>query len=467
MNPRNLRDLRITTLLSLAAILFVATFSVRAAPPQVQLNTSHLPAVPLGTSSADYLGSNACAQCHQDAFAQWRQSLHVKMTTPIAEATVLGDFATGTRFAAHDRAYELGRTAGKPLVKVTYGQGPTESFAVDYTLGAKRYQGYLSKLSDGRIYVMPIFWHIESQQWIDWKEITPIPDGAHDLRQIWNTNCFNCHATNLVQGFDVATKKYDTQWTEMGIGCEACHGPGRKHVAMIELARADPTLKPGGSLDIFSPRNGTPRQSFDTCAYCHGNKQNVFTGFRGGDRYEDYALPFLISAPIPDNDRQGEFWPDGRPNRFNRPQALTLSGCFKSGQAVCTSCHMAHGSPNPFSLKLDITQGRTGDQLCTQCHDSFRPTAISSVDRATTAARLSDQEIERHTYHAAESAGSRCVSCHISDVNWRLLTRRRDHTFEPPVPETTAAFGAPNGCTTCHDDRIARMGGAADGSMVG
>ena len=57
----------------------------------------------------------------------------------------------------------------------------------------------------------------------------------------------------------------------------------------------------------------------------------MFLGFRGGDRYEDYAIPFLISAPIPENDFQGEFWPDGRPNRFNRPQALTLSGCFKAG----------------------------------------------------------------------------------------------------------------------------------------
>ena len=41
----------------------------------------------------------------------------------------------------------------------------------------------------------------------------------------------------------------------------------------------------------------------------------------------------------------------------------------------------------------------------------------------------------------------------MSDVNWRLLNRRRDHTFAPPVPEMTAAFGAPNPCTTCHDDR--------------
>ena len=40
----------------------------------------------------------------------------------------------------------------------------------------------------------------------------------------------------------------------------------------------------------------------------------------------------------------------------------------------------------------------------------------------------------------------------MSDVNWRLLIRRRDHTFQPPVPENTAQFGIPNACTTCHDD---------------
>jgi tetratricopeptide (TPR) repeat protein len=41
----------------------------------------------------------------------------------------------------------------------------------------------------------------------------------------------------------------------------------------------------------------------------------------------------------------------------------------------------------------------------------------------------------------------------MSDVNWRLLIRKRDHTFQPPVPENTAKFGIPNACTTCHDER--------------
>jgi tetratricopeptide (TPR) repeat protein len=41
----------------------------------------------------------------------------------------------------------------------------------------------------------------------------------------------------------------------------------------------------------------------------------------------------------------------------------------------------------------------------------------------------------------------------MSDVNWRLLIRRRDHTYKPPVPELTTAYGVPNACTTCHDNR--------------
>ena len=371
------------------------------------------------------------------------------MTKPIAEATIAGDFTAGTRFTDHDRSYTLGMKDGKPFMTVAFGSAPPQTFPIDYTLGAKRYQGYLSMLPDGQIYVLPAFWHIATKRWIDWKEITPIPDGAHNLKQIWNANCFNCHGTNIVQGYDIGAKAYRSTWTEMGIGCEACHGPGREHVATMAQWEKDPASKPAYDnssknrqlsdiLKIFSTRSSEPRRIYDTCAYCHGNKTNVFTGFKGGDRYADYALPFLISEPIPPNDLQGEFWPDGRPNRFNRPQALTLSGCFKAGAIACTNCHVAHGSRNEFSLKVNINQGRTGDSLCTQCHT--RP-------------NFTGAGLEQHTFHKPDSAGSRCISCHMSDVNWRLLIRRRDHTFQPPVPENTAQFGVPNACTTCHDDK--------------
>jgi predicted CXXCH cytochrome family protein len=468
-------------LLLTALALFLIALSVRAneslpsSPSSPAADAQHSP-----LASSDYLGSAACARCHQEDYDRWEQSLHTRMTQPIAKAVILGDFTPGTRFAAHGRAFEVGRANGQPFITVTFGTAKPETFTVDYALGFKRFQGYLSKLPDGRMYVLPAFWHVESRRWIDWKEITPIPDGAHGLRQIWNTNCFNCHATNLSQGFNPATRSYDTTWTEMAIGCEACHGPGRTHVELMDAARLDPSLKPGGTLDIYSSSNGSPRQSFDSCAYCHGNKQNMFTGFNAGEAYADYALPFLISAPIPETDRQGEFWPDGRPNRFNRPQALMLSGCFKAGEVACTSCHVAHGSPNPFSLKVDVTRGRDGDTLCTQCHTAFgsQPSALGalgsqpsafgsqllalgplsarpSADRSEppSAESRPARAVDQHTFHAVDSEGSRCINCHMSDVNWRLLIRRRDHTFTAPVPELTAVFGVPNACTTCHDDR--------------
>jgi predicted CXXCH cytochrome family protein len=445
--------------------LFVVVLVARASTPQgLPAPATSADARYTAEGENDYVGSKACAPCHQEVYDRWERSLHIHMTKPVADATIVGDFSGAARLKSHGRAFEFGRADGKPFMRVSFGGNAPETFRVDYTLGFKRYQGYLSTLPDGRMYVLPAFWQIETGRWIDWKEITPIPDGAHQLRQIWNRNCFNCHATNLSQGYDAVKRVYNTTWTEMGIGCEACHGPGKRHIAMIEVWKKDPSLKPGGTLDVFSPPNSTARQTFDACAYCHGNKQNVFVGFRAGDRYEDYAIPFLISAPIPETDYQGEFWPDGRPNRFNRPQALMSSGCFKAGEAVCTSCHAAHGSENPFSLKVDITNGSEGDQLCTQCHDlgARRVKGASGVSGASgaaspqvaLAASLAPlSPVEAHTHHAASSEGSRCISCHMSDVNWRLLIRRRDHTFQAPVPEMTARFGVPNACNTCHDDR--------------
>lgn len=440
---------------------------------------AHTPPDSIGPSG-DYVGSSACQRCHETEYTQWQRSLHVKMTKPIAEATIVGDFTDGTRMSAYGRSYEFGRSGGQPFIRVTLPDRPAETFRVDYTLGAKRYQGYLSHLPDGRMYVLPAFWQTETRRWIDWKEITPIPDGAHDLKQIWNANCFNCHATNLVQGYDLGSKSYRTKWTEMGIGCEACHGPGREHVALADAWDKDPASKPAYDnestnrqltdvLKTLSTRSADPRRVFDTCAYCHGNKTNFFVGFRAGDRYEDYALPFLLSDEIPANDLQGEFWPDGKPNRFNRNQALMLSGCFQAGSIACTNCHVAHGSRYEHSLKVNVYEGRYGDTLCTQCHQEQKTGGLrpSGEEREAAGATPGAQDrvpdptrsfttgegLRAHTFHAPESEGSRCIGCHMSDVNWRMLVRRRDHTFRPPNPEMTARFGVPNACTTCHDDK--------------
>jgi predicted CXXCH cytochrome family protein len=476
------------------ALVFIVTLTLSSAARQATMVGAA--ASPWWLEPGDprtYVGSRACAACHDDEHDDWHRSLHVQMTRPIGEAQVRGDFASGAEVEANGRRYRMSTREGRRFIAVSHGGRPFEEFEAQYTLGALRVQGYLSTLPDGRIYVLPVFWHVGESRWIDWKEITPVPDSDHDLRQIWNVNCFNCHATNLERRFDVAARRFETTWSEMGVTCEACHGPGRAHSDLMERWEAlreqgvatVPSTEPrapnavgrepgSGSRDpgarsrrlkIFAAKSADRRQVFDLCAYCHGNKNNVFTGFLPGDRYEDYALPFLVSQPPPADDPQGDYWPDGRPSRFNRPQALTLSGCFLKGAATCTSCHVAHGSSNAHSLKVPIARS---DELCTQCHSDKRRDTNAILSGPGAGSRESAPD--PHTHHAADSEGSRCINCHMSNVNWRLLIRRRDHTFQPPTPEITARYGAPNACTECHENRppewaagwLDRWYGAAD-----
>jgi predicted CXXCH cytochrome family protein len=473
----------------MAAGLFTAAAAVAARAPVSPANGALVPLAspaphadpPAGSKgpwwlepgdARRFVGSDRCARCHEQAYADWQQYLHVQMTKPVGQASILGDFSPGTRLAQHGRRYTMERRGDRYFIAISHGGRPAETFEVHYTLGFKRVQGYLSRLPDGRIYVLPAFWHREARRWIDWREIAPVPDTDADLRQIWNVTCFNCHATNLSKSFDPATRTYETTWQEMGIGCEGCHGPGEAHVSLMEAWEADPSRKPAYSrrrtnrdlsrtLKIFAARTADRRQVFDTCAYCHGNKNNLFVGFTPGDRYDDYALPFLVSQPPVPDDPQGDFWPDGRPSRFNRPQALMQAGCFLRGGAACTSCHAAHGSPNPFSLKLPFDES---DLLCLQCHGPADEAPIEASDSGPVRPPrrfASDDDISAHTQHAPASPGARCVACHMADVNWRLLMRRRDHTFKAPVPEITARYGVPNACTECHDDRTPEWASAA------
>jgi predicted CXXCH cytochrome family protein len=131
---------------------------------------------------------------------------------------------------------------------------------------------------------------------------------------------------------------------------------------------------------------------------------------------------------------------------------------------TCTNCHVAHGSRQEHSLKVSIEES---DKLCTQCHETVRAYGVGLRAKGDLRVATTGAALEQHTQHPVASQGSRCIECHMSDVNWRLLIRRRDHTFAPPVPEMTAKYGVPNGCTTCHDGRTPEWAAATMDAWYG
>ena len=92
---------------------------------------------------------------------------------------------------------------------------------------------------------------------------------------------------------------------------------------------------------------------------------------------------------------------------------------------VCSNCH------NPHSNALVAE----GNAVCTQCHkpETYDATA--------------------HHRHAATSAGSACVACHMPSQVYMGVDARRDHSMRIPRPGVSLSTGSPNACTQCHEDQ--------------
>ena len=49
--------------------------------------------------------------------------------------------------------------------------------------------------------------------------------------------CASCHSTGLRKNYELADDSYDTEFFEINVSCEACHGPGSRHVPWAESGR--------------------------------------------------------------------------------------------------------------------------------------------------------------------------------------------------------------------------------------
>jgi predicted CXXCH cytochrome family protein len=135
-------------------------------------------------------------------------------------------------------------------------------------------------------------------------------------------------------------------------------------------------------------------------------------------------------------DKQGEWYADGRPTRFNHYMDFMGSRCFLEGNATCISCHEGHSSQNDSLLIVPLEQS---NRLCLNCHQE----------------KYGGTKLTQHTFHLPDSPGSRCYACHMGESLERVMMHRRDHSMDNPLPENTIKYGIPNTCNNrgCHADK--------------
>ena len=392
-----------------------------------------------------YIGSEHCGGCHTQAYTSWQGSHHqLAMTQPSAK-TVIGDFADQTYVAGSVTSRFLNRDGVYSVVTDGVENKLTE-YAVRYTFGISPLQQYLVDIGNGRLQALPLVWdargadvqgstpnshpHPNSSPDQRWYHLAPQSAGAADDPthwtkggQNWNHMCADCHSTAVTKGYDAATDTFNTQFAEISVGCEACHGPGSSH-------RDSPTQP----YPMLSSATSAGVAEQNTCATCHSRRAQLAEGFTPQQMFLDYYQPSLLE--------QGLYHPDGQ-----ILDEVYVYGSFAQSKmhaqgVTCSNCHDAHSAQLKFQ----------GNALCTQCHNPAGRKEFPTLTKA-----LYDSP-SHHFHNVANSvassvanSGAACVDCHMTSQTYMGIDERHDHSFRIPRPDLSEKIGVPNACAGCHE----------------
>ena len=99
--------------------------------------------------------------------------------------------------------------------------------------------------------------------------LEPPDDPAHWAR--WNSSCIMCHSVAGQPRHDLASDRFESRAAELGIACEACHGPGAQHVEKQRdpVARFATRRAAAGDPSIVNPARLDARHASEVCGQCH------------------------------------------------------------------------------------------------------------------------------------------------------------------------------------------------------
>ncbi|MGQ9590064.1 MAG: tetratricopeptide repeat protein, partial [Planctomycetota bacterium] len=377
-------------------------------------------------ASGPYLGSAACRDCHEPFYEKWSTSWHGLAMRPYTPEFARANLAEQTEpISIGGRPYRAAFEGDRGFVVESAPDGERR-LPIAHVLGGKNVFYFLTPYRGGRLQVLPLAFDARARVWFDamgsmvrhFREERDEALAWTDRLLTFNASCFGCHVSQLSNRYDLETDSYETAWTEPGINCETCHGPGDKHVEVSLRSRG----RAPEPLEIVRTGAFTAEEINSLCGSCHAKITPLTRAFLPGGRFFDH---FNLAA-LEDRD----LYPDGRELGENYTYALfLLSPCRKSERFHCMHCHTSSGR--------DKHAAAGADKACLPCHERH------VADPAA------------HSFHKTESEGSRCRSCHMPRTVFARM-QRHDHSLLPPAPAATLEFGSPNACTLCHPSEGAR-----------
>ncbi len=360
-----------------------------------------------------FAGSESCRDCHRADYDLWAQSNHALAERPLQVATDRTAFNPPRDFKHGDET-TTARIQNGQFQIVTLGlESNRQPYRIERVFGHDPLIQFLTPFPGGRYQVQEASYDPKSNQWfyVYGDDLRNPGEYGHwtGRGMNWNSQCAECHNTRLKKNYDAGTDSYHTTMAEMGVGCEACHGPLKAHVewrnAHTNTTLLDPT--------VFKL---SPARIVGLCGSCHSRNTDLTENFKPGDSfYDHYALETL------DGDKR--WYPDGQiKDEDYEFEAFLGSKMYQDG-VICLDCH------NPHSYKNTLQ----GNDLCMRCHIGGYPKA-PKIDPVS------------HTHECK----SDCIGCHMPVTVYMQRHPRRDHGFTIPDPLLTKELNVPNACNRCH-----------------
>ena len=399
-----------------------------------------------------FSSSKACQRCHEKSHESWHRSFHRTMTQTASPESIQAPFdgrqltRNGTTCTVKRRGDEFIVIVPDPDVEYRKTQEKSDISTppaqmverpVVLVTGSHHMQIYwLPSRNESELRIFPWVYFIDEQRWIPYEDSFVVPPTVEIMRANWNANCIACHSVDGKPNQHFDTKKFRTKVVEFGISCEACHGPGEKHIQWHDDQRL-PAEK--GSDPIVNPGHVPTKVASEICGQCHSDfirDQNYYVAgprYRAGGNLNAAQKTIDFEArKDPKHPFHQSHWEDGTGRVGGREYlGLMASACFQKGELTCITCHSMHSAdPNQ-----QLTKAAQGNEVCLKCHQTIA------------------EDISAHTHHAADSSGSECYNCHMPRTTVALFRAMRSHRVDSPSASTSQSTGRPNACNLCHLDK--------------
>jgi len=374
-------------------------------------------AIAFGADGAESVGSQACASCHAAIYRSFMRTQMAQSSGRVGTAEPKEQFDRAEfRDASGAFAYVAGRDASGYYFDFRQ-QGAKQPIQgrrpLDYFVGSgNAARSYITTV-DGFLYEAPVAYFRSLASWKSAPGAAPL-DYPYLTRPIL-PGCLQCHASGIRQISGTLNAYASPPFSEGGVACERCHGPGSDHIS---------SGKP-----MVNPAKLAPAARDSICEQCHlsgeirvpkvGKDEPVVNP---GDRLADTLTAFVRSGS------------EGQLRVTSHAENLAQSACKrKSGEKLwCGTCHDPHFVPSATE-KVAYFRGK-----CLTCHQ----TSSCSASQAS-----------------RQVNGDNCMTCHMprnptSDVDHVVFTdhaipRRPTASASPSVTADLVPFGG--GQTSARD----------------